>query len=92
MKPKIDHNVKEIQRLAWSCRRGMLELDVILSNFLHEEYERLNNDQRQAFTELLQYPDPELFAFFLGDTLPSQFSHADIVLMVREHARKRLSS
>lgn len=92
MKPKIDHNVKEIQRLAWSCRRGMLELDVILSNFLHEEYERLNNDQRQAFTELLQYPDPELFAFFLGDTLPSQSSHVDIVLMVREHARKRLSS
>ena len=92
MKPKIDHNAKEMQRLAWSCRRGMLELDVILTNFLQEEYGRLNSDQKQAFIELLQYPDPELFACFLGTQLPSEPLHADIVIMVREHARKRVSN
>ena len=92
MKLKIDHNVNELQRLAWSCRRGMLELDIILSNFLQEEFLKLNTDQKQAFTDILQYPDPELFSFLMGNMLPNTPSHSDIILLVREHARKRLSS
>lgn len=91
MKLKIDHNVNELQRLVWSCRRGMLELDIILSNFLHERYMCCNSEQKQAFNELLTYPDPELFTLLMGEALPLIPLHHEIVLLVREHARKRLS-
>ena len=91
MKLKIDHNVNELQRLVWSCRRGMLELDIILSNFLHKRYTSCNSDQKQAFKELLTYPDPELFTLLMGEARPLTLSHHEIVFLVREHARKRLS-
>jgi antitoxin CptB len=92
MKPKFDHNLNELQRLAWSCRRGMLELDVILTKFLRERYNCLNIEQKQAFTELLRYSDPDLFSFFLGDSLPGIPLHDDIVLLVRRYARNNLSN
>lgn len=92
MKLKIDHSVNELQRLVWSCRRGMLELDIILSNFLHERYEHCNYEQKQAFKEMLTYPDPELFTLLMGEEQPLIAAHHEIVLLVREHARKRLSS
>lgn len=92
MNPKNDHNLNTLQRLVWSCRRGMLELDIILSNFLHEAFFNLNNEQKQGFTELLHYSDPELFSFLMGETLSDTASHNDIILLVRQHARKRLST
>jgi len=90
MKPQSDHNLNELQRLAWSCRRGMSELDVILTHFLREAFTCINPEQKQAFIELLAYPDPDLFAFFLGGSLPDYPSHAEIALLVRDHARKKL--
>ena len=47
--------MKEIPpRLRWSCRRGMLELDVLLGNFLEEAYFGLTPSEQELFVKLLE--------------------------------------
>lgn len=53
-------------RLRWACRRGMLELDVLLSPFVEEAYDNLSDSQKDVFERLLECDDPELFAWFMG--------------------------
>ena len=37
------------RRLRWQCRRGMLELDLLLSRFLDAAYADLTKQQRRDF-------------------------------------------
>lgn len=53
-------------RLMWACRRGMLELDVILAPFVEHEYDGLTSVQQATFERLLECDDPDLFAWFMG--------------------------
>jgi antitoxin CptB len=53
-------------RLRWACRRGMLELDVLLAPFVEEGYDALTFEQKHIFERLLAADDPDLFAWFMG--------------------------
>lgn len=53
-------------RLRWACRRGMLELDVLLAPFVEEGYDALSLQQKKDFERLLAADDPDLFAWFMG--------------------------
>ena len=57
---------KKDSRLRWRCRRGMLELDLMLNNFIDREYDELDNEQKSLLDQLLDYPDQLLFDLFLG--------------------------
>jgi antitoxin CptB len=57
-------------RLKWQCRRGMLELDHLLTNWLAGDYELSSGDEKSTFRELLQLPDEELAAYLLGSETP----------------------
>lgn len=52
---------KNLERVRWRCRRGMLELDIVLTRFVEQRYPQLDDDQRAAFDELLDLPDTELW-------------------------------
>ena len=56
-------NIKDAEqrRLAWRCRRGMLELDILLERFLARYFERLNLDELRAFDAFLDLPDTEFW-------------------------------
>lgn len=54
------------KKLAWQCRRGMLELDVILIPFLEEHFENLSESQQKMFSELLSADDPDLYTWLMG--------------------------
>ncbi len=54
-----------VRRLAWQCRRGMLELDDLLQTFLDDRYAQLSPSERNAFERLLQLPDQELSELLL---------------------------
>ncbi len=54
-------------RLRWRCRRGMLELDLVLERFLGENYTELTAQQRMEFDVLLDLPDQELWALIRGN-------------------------
>ena len=51
----------DLNRLRWRCRRGMLELDLVLERFLEENYAGLTAQQRQEFENLLELEDHELW-------------------------------
>ena len=90
MKPddlkKIGDNLTQ---LKWACRRGMLELDVLLGNFLNEAYPTLSIEDKSAFVELLSCADPALFAWLLGREVPDE-RLAKITEKIRQHARSRI--
>ena len=49
-------------RLQWNCRRGLLELDLVLTRFLPAvEAEELN-----SLNEILDYPDNDLWDIVIG--------------------------
>ncbi|MDH4275602.1 MAG: succinate dehydrogenase assembly factor 2 [Gammaproteobacteria bacterium] len=70
-------------RLRWRCRRGMLELDVILENFLDYGFADLTLDEQIAFEELLNFSDQELLEYFLGHNKPESAIIADVVQCIR---------
>lgn len=75
----------DIARLKWSCRRGMLELDVLLGNFLKNHYPRLSSNYQMAFAEFLKRPDPELFSWLMGYEKPTEDAFLHLVEMIRKH-------
>jgi len=52
----------EYRRLAWRCRRGMLELDIVLQRFVANHFNELSMAEMHAFDELLELPDNEFWA------------------------------
>ncbi len=54
--------MRELARLRWQCRRGLLELDLVLTAFLDQHYSSLTPLEIAAFIDLLDRPDPELWA------------------------------
>jgi antitoxin CptB len=62
----------------------MLELDLILLPFFEKCYMTLSNDEKQAFNDLLDEPDPDLYNFLLGYAEPEQVKLKNIVGLIRE--------
>lgn len=89
---EIKNIVNNIPKLEWACRRGMLELDVLLGNFLREAYPSLSLDDKRLFVELLTQPDPELFAWLMGSEVPQDKNIANITDMIRTHAITRFQT
>ena len=53
--------MKELDRVRWRCRRGMLELDIVLQRFVNKHYAQLNENELQQFDTLLNLPDNDLW-------------------------------
>ena len=52
---------KQQERIRWRCRRGMLELDLLLARFLTDKIDTLDESQAKVLDRLLTYPDQDLF-------------------------------
>ena len=53
--------MKELERARWRCRRGLLELDIILQRFMDEHYMQLDEAELQQFETLLSLSDNDLW-------------------------------
>jgi antitoxin CptB len=58
--------MSELSRLRWLCRRGMKELDLVMSAYLERHYESAPGARQARFRDLLQMPDPDLYDLLLG--------------------------
>lgn len=65
------------RQLYWQCRRGMLELDILLTRFMREKYHKLTAGEQNNFARLLTVEDPILFSWFTKTAEPSDpaFQH-----------------
>ena len=57
--------MSELSRLRWLCRRGMKELDIVMTHFLEQSYPESSEQEKNAFVSLLNLQDPELYALLL---------------------------
>ena len=53
-------------RIRWHCRRGMLELDLVLNAFLERHFDGLDRTGIDALESLLTRTDPELLDLVMG--------------------------
>jgi antitoxin CptB len=64
---------EEVRRLSWRCRRGLLELDIVLERFSEKYLAGLSNTELSAFDSLLDLQDNEFL-----DVVTLRISAADI--------------
>ena len=62
--------MKELERVRWRCRRGLLELDIVLGRFVEQYYADLDEQQQVAFDVLLDMPDNTLWDMITGRETP----------------------
>jgi antitoxin CptB len=58
--------MKNLERVRWRARRGLLELDIVLGRFIEAHYEQLDEAGKQAFEALLDMPDNPLWDMISG--------------------------
>ncbi len=58
--------VENRARIKWACRRGMLELDVMIMPFFETCFDILSPEEKGDFVALLDADDPDLFAWLMG--------------------------
>ena len=73
-----------IARLRWRCRRGMRELDVLLSGWLDRRFEQSSAEQQSAFIALLECEDDQLWDWLSGRATPDQTQLAELVRILRK--------
>ena len=57
----------ELNRLRWRCRRGLLELDIVLVRFIDQHFGQLTVAEKSEFNALLALPDNDLWDIISGD-------------------------
>ena len=53
--------MKELERARWRCRRGLLELDIVLKRFMDVHYATLDETEVGQFETLLNLADNDLW-------------------------------
>jgi antitoxin CptB len=61
---------EELRKLEWRCRRGMKELDLLLLRYVRDRLALAPIDERDAFVEFLELPDPDLARYLIGGDVP----------------------
>jgi len=76
----------DYERLRWRCiRRALLELDITLTRFLDGgEFEKLSDDQQQAFVELADMEDYDLWDLLTGKAEIDDPRLAQMVTLIRK--------
>ena len=62
--------MSELDRIRWQCRRGMLELDLVLNRFVEQDLSKFTSLELQVFGQLLDEPDIRLLEWVMGQVEP----------------------
>jgi antitoxin CptB len=84
--PRASMDPAELGKLRWRCRRGMRELDVVLTRYLDRDWPRADEAERAAFRELLERQDPEVNALLVGRMEPDNEALARVMECLRRPA------
>ncbi|MDF2866707.1 MAG: succinate dehydrogenase assembly factor 2 [Gammaproteobacteria bacterium] len=79
-------DIENIARIRWGCRRGMLELDILLQPFFDARFTSLTVSQQTAFINFLEATDPELYAWLMGYEQPSEPAFKELVQLIKSYA------
>ena len=74
---------EEWNRAKWASRRGLLELDLLLSPFVNEAFNALDDGLRSDYRELLFQDDQDLMEWIMGRAEVPEPRFARVVLEIR---------
>ncbi len=69
-----------LHRLKWKCRRGLLELDLVLNDFIDKH---LQDKELDALNDLLELEDNDLWEIVSGRSDRYDARHGGIVARLR---------
>tara|TARA_B100000959_G_C14808891_1_gene552926 strand:- start:409 stop:657 length:249 start_codon:yes stop_codon:yes gene_type:complete len=70
-------------RLLWRCRRGIKEMDIILQDFVNNSYEQLSNENKNAFSNLLDEQDLDILNWIMGKDEPADSKLIGIINIIK---------
>ena len=73
----------KLDKIRWQCRRGLLELDLILQEFNRRHLAGLEPEQLERFEELLALPDNDLLDLAMGRTAVPEPRYHNVVQLLR---------
>ncbi|MDT8364222.1 MAG: succinate dehydrogenase assembly factor 2 [Nitrosomonas sp.] len=76
--------MNDYARIRWRCRRGMLELDIVLQRFLEKHYAQLSESQYREFETLLSLPDHDLWAMIAADNNAPDTAPSSVLKLLQE--------
>ncbi len=65
-------SMNHISKLKWQCRRGMKELDLLLTRYLEQQYPHASTATQHTFQVLLELPDIDLYSYMIGQETPAE--------------------
>jgi len=71
-----DDQFRYLERVRWRCRRGLLELDIVLGRFISLHFAQLDAAQQAAFDTLLDLSDVELWSLISGENIANEMAPA----------------
>lgn len=87
---------EELRRLSWRCRRGLLELDIILQRFSENHLTDLSAQELLTFDCLLDLPDNEFLDIVTARKAPTSIKvsstrQLDVIAIQKVAAKLRQS-
>ncbi len=76
-------NPELLQRVRWRCRRGMLELDIVLGRFVDVHYAQMSHQERETFEEFLDMADNPLWDMICGKVDAASEKEAALIEKIR---------
>ena len=73
----------KLDKIRWQCRRGMLELDLVLEKFNQQHLDGLETGQIESFKELLAFADNDLLDLIMGRTAAPDQRYVTILRLLR---------
>jgi len=74
---------KKKSRLLWRCRRGIKEMDIILQDFIYSSYDKLSDENKMAFSELLDEQDLDILNWIIGKDKPADDKLINIINIIK---------
>jgi antitoxin CptB len=71
------------EKLKWQCRRGLLELDLVLERFMRDRVAGLDDAALRRLSDLLDLPDNDLWDIVSGRSDRFDERNRDLVVQLR---------
>lgn len=75
--------MSDLNKLRWRCRRGTLELDLMLTRYLDRCFAAADAEEQRQFLKLLELEDSNLLRFMLGERAPEEPGLKGLVEKIR---------
>jgi len=83
--------MSELSKLKWQCRRGTLELDILLTRYLENCFDYADKDEQAEYINLLKLEDAVLIQYLMGDREPEQINIVSLVNKIRDLSSRKLT-